>query len=73
MRGQAFWGLGRFDEAQAAMKGAAQRYEEMGDAKSASAIRDRLVSIEMKEEPGEPEPADLELVGAHEAETPRSA
>jgi predicted ATPase len=71
MRGQAFWGLGRIDEAQAAMKGAAQRYEELGDAKSAAAIGERLQAMQAKEEEPqlpieEPEelPTELELVGA---------
>jgi ATP/maltotriose-dependent transcriptional regulator MalT len=69
MRGQAFWGLGRIDEAQAAMKGATQRYEELGDAKAASAIRDRLQAmqangqVERAEQPEE-QPTELELVGA---------
>jgi class 3 adenylate cyclase len=70
MRGQAFWGLGRIDEAQAAMKGAAQRYEELGDAKSAAAVGERLQAMQAKEdepqavaEPEE-ESTELELVGA---------
>ena len=74
MRGQAFWGLGRLDEAQAAMKGAAQRYEELGDAKSLSAIDDRLQTMKAKEE--EPQPVvepdeaatELDLVGAQKAD-----
>jgi ATP/maltotriose-dependent transcriptional regulator MalT len=74
MRGQAFWGLGRIEEAKAAMKGASQRFEEQGDAKAASAIRELLEDIEAKkEEEGEEEtpstePAELELVGAHEGD-----
>jgi len=65
MRGQAFWGLGRLDEAQAAMKGAAQRYEELGDAKAASAISERLQAMQaMEEAPQLEQPAELELVGA---------
>jgi pilus assembly protein CpaF len=63
MRGQAFWGVGRIDEAKAALKGAAQRYEEQGDAKAATAMRERLESIDVK--PFEEEvPDELELVGA---------
>jgi class 3 adenylate cyclase/tetratricopeptide (TPR) repeat protein len=63
IRGQAYWGLGRIDEAKAALKGAAQRYEEQGDAKAATAMRVRLESIDVK--PVEDEAADeLELVGA---------
>jgi pilus assembly protein CpaF len=70
MRGQAFWGLGRIEEAKAAMKGASQRFEEQGDAKAASALRERLEDIEAKnEEPAPPaELAELELVGAHEGD-----
>jgi pilus assembly protein CpaF len=63
MRGQAFWGLGRIDEAKAAFKGAAQRYEEQSDAKAASAMRERLERIEAIEKPA---PEELELVGATE-------
>jgi hypothetical protein len=62
MRGQAFWGLGRIDEAKAALKGAAQRYEEQNDAKAASAMRERLESIDAKKV--EPEPEEPELVEA---------
>jgi predicted ATPase len=81
MRGQAFWGLGRIDEAQAAMKGAAQRYEEQGDAKAASAINDRLQAmqsnghvetVEPPEEHAELEVVEPELVGA-EPEGPSRA
>jgi class 3 adenylate cyclase len=69
MRGQAFWGLGRHDEAQAAMKGAAQRYEELNDAKAAATVTERLQAMQKNDEPEpveEPEePAtELELVGA---------
>jgi pilus assembly protein CpaF len=70
MRGQAFWGLGRIEEAKAAMKGASQRFEEQGDARAALEIRERLEDIEAKKEEDEPaaEPAELELVGAHEGD-----
>jgi len=70
MRGQAFWGLGRIDEAQAAMKGAAQRYEEQGDTKAAAAIAEGLQAMQARDEVPEPEqepeelPTELELVGA---------
>ncbi|HEX3509373.1 MAG TPA: ATPase, T2SS/T4P/T4SS family [Candidatus Dormibacteraeota bacterium] len=69
MRGQAFWGLGRIDEAQAAMKGAAQRYEELGDAKGMAAINERLLAMQHTDdvpaEAREPDEAsELELVGA---------
>jgi len=67
MRGQAFWGLGRIEEAKAAMKGASQRYEEQGDAKAASAMRERLESIDAKPVEDEPE-EELALVGVPEAE-----
>ena len=69
MRGQAFWGLGRHDEAQAAMKGAAQRYEELNDAKAAATVTERLQAMQKEDEPEpveEPEEqaTELELVGA---------
>jgi pilus assembly protein CpaF len=67
MRGQAFWGLGRIEEAKNALKGAAQRYEEQGDEKAATAMRERLESIDAKPvEEEEKEPEELELVGASE-------
>jgi len=66
MRGQAFWGLGRIEEAKNALKGAAQRYEEQGDAKAATAMRQRLESIDAKPVEEEKEPEELELVGASE-------
>jgi predicted ATPase len=46
MRGQASWGLGRIDDAKAAWKGAAQRYEELGDDKAATGIHERLAHLE---------------------------
>jgi len=67
MRGQAFWGLGRIEEAKAALNGASQRYEEQGDPKAASVIRERLQSIDAKPQVAA-QPEELELVGAHEAD-----
>jgi ATP/maltotriose-dependent transcriptional regulator MalT len=46
MRGQAFWGLGRIDDAKAAWKGAAQRYEELDDDKAAAGIHAQLAHVE---------------------------
>ena len=46
MRGEAFWGLGRIDDAKAAWKGAAQRYEELGDPKAASTLHSRIGHLE---------------------------
>ena len=64
MRGQAAWGLGRIDDAKAAWKGAAQRYEELADEKAAAGVHARLAHLEVRnekhprEEPEpEPEPA----------------
>jgi pilus assembly protein CpaF len=62
MRGQAAWGLGRIDDAKAAWKGAAQRYEELGDEKAAAAVHSRLAHLEVRGEKrpqaeAEPEPA----------------
>jgi pilus assembly protein CpaF len=59
MRGQAFWGLGRHEEAKAAFSGAAQRYEELDDNGAAEAIRARLEQLDAKE-PDEPAPAPPE-------------
>jgi class 3 adenylate cyclase len=46
MRGHAFWGLGRIDDAKAAWQGAAQRYEELDDEKAASGIHVQLAHLE---------------------------
>ena len=67
MRGQAFWGLGRFDDAKAALNGAAQRFEEQGDAKGATAIRDRIEQLDHREDAEAPEAAE---VVDEEAEVP---
>jgi pilus assembly protein CpaF len=54
LRGQAFWGLGRIDDAKAAWKGAVQRYEELGDDKAATALHHRLAHLERpKDQPEE--------------------
>jgi predicted ATPase len=45
-RAQAFWGLGRTDDAKAALKGSIQRYEELGDTKAANAMHQRLAALE---------------------------
>ncbi|HVS49908.1 MAG TPA: ATPase, T2SS/T4P/T4SS family [Candidatus Dormibacteraeota bacterium] len=47
VRGQAFWGLGRIDDAKAAWKGAAQRYEELDDDKATSAMHELLAGLEV--------------------------
>jgi predicted ATPase len=55
MRGDAFWGLGRIDEATAAWKGAVERYDELGDTDGTQTIEDRLGALEATKEP-EPQP-----------------
>jgi pilus assembly protein CpaF len=45
MRGQAFWGLGRNNDAKAAWNGALGRYEELGDTKAVAGIHARLHGI----------------------------
>jgi predicted ATPase len=50
MRGQAFWGLGRIDDAKAAWQGAAQRYEELDDDKGAAGIHAQLAHLETSHE-----------------------
>jgi len=57
MRGEAFWGLGRIDDAKAAWKGAAQRYEELGDGKAAAGIHARLGHLETRPKQTSTEPA----------------
>jgi len=66
MRGQACWGLGRNEDAKAAWKGAAQRYEELGDAKAASGIHARLAHLESRngEPAGVPAVADVPVAEA---------
>jgi predicted ATPase len=50
MRGDAFWGLGRIDDAKAAWKGAVQRYEELDDSKAATALHRRMAHLEARNE-----------------------
>jgi len=50
MRGHAAWGLGRIDDAKAAWKGAAQRFEELGDEDAAAGIHSRLAGLEARQE-----------------------
>jgi pilus assembly protein CpaF len=45
LRGQAFWGLARNNDAKAAWSGALGRYEELGDTKSVAGIHARLHGI----------------------------
>ncbi len=45
LRGQAFWGLGRNNDAKAAWNGALGRYEELGDAKAVAGVHARLHEI----------------------------
>ncbi len=45
LRGQAFWGLARNNDAKAAWNGALGRYEELGDTKAAAGIHARLHGI----------------------------
>ena len=47
-RGQALWGLGRVDEAKAAWRGAAERYEELGDKKTATQVHRRVAHLEAR-------------------------
>ena len=71
MRGQACWGLGRNDDAKAAWKGAAQRYDELGDEKAAAGIHARLANLEARnQKPApavqvEPDPAPAEPEKSH--------
>jgi pilus assembly protein CpaF len=56
MRGQACWGLGRIEDAKAAWKGAAQRYEELGDTKGAAGVHARLAHLESRGRDAAPAP-----------------
>jgi len=63
VRGQAFWGLGRIDDAKGAWKGAAQRYEELADEKSTNAMHELLAGLERSSAAAEsvaPQPARTE-------------
>jgi class 3 adenylate cyclase len=69
-RAHALWGLGRIEDAKAAWKGAIQRYDELGDAKTASSLHRRIAHLEARGDsrdtngagPAEiPAPAELEV------------
>ena len=66
MRGQACWGLGRIEDAKAAWKGAAQRYDELGDTKAAAGVHARLAHLEShgRDATPAPAPADAPAVEA---------
>ncbi len=55
MRAQAFWALGRHNDAKAAWGGALGRYEELGDARATAAIRAQLHAVGVN---GEVKPSD---------------
>jgi predicted ATPase len=46
MRGSAFWGLGRIDDAKAAWQGSAQRYKELDDDRAVEGIHALLAHVE---------------------------
>ena len=48
-RAQALWGLGKIEDAKAAWKGAIQRYEELGEAKAATALHHRIAHLESRD------------------------
>jgi predicted ATPase len=60
-RGQALWGLGRIDEAKAAWRGAAERYEDLGDKKAATHVHRRLAHLETR-----PDGHETNGAGPHE-------
>ncbi len=66
MRGHAQWGLGRIEDAKAAWKGAAERYEELGDEKSARAVHRQLGHLESPD--GHPEDTASESAPVREPE-----
>jgi tetratricopeptide (TPR) repeat protein len=61
MRGQASLGLGRIEDAKAAWKGAAQRYDELGDAKAAAGVHARLAHLESRARDATPAPAPADV------------
>jgi tetratricopeptide (TPR) repeat protein len=61
MRGQASWGLGRIEDAKAAWKGAAQRYDELGDTKGAAGVHARLAHLESHGRDATPAPAPADM------------
>ncbi|HYR48485.1 MAG TPA: ATPase, T2SS/T4P/T4SS family [Candidatus Polarisedimenticolia bacterium] len=74
MRGDAFAGLGRRDEARSAWGVAAQRFEDSGDKRSASAVRSRLHASPAEKQGGPVEQAVQAEVAeplgdGHEAQT----
>ncbi|MGH7761786.1 MAG: ATPase, T2SS/T4P/T4SS family [Candidatus Dormibacteraceae bacterium] len=75
MRGQACWGLGRNEDAKAAWKGAAQRYDELGDEKGAAGMHARLAHLETRnQKAGQPAPEAAALESqAAPVDTPAAA
>ena len=65
MRAQAFWALGRHNDARAAWGGALGRYEELGDTKAAAAIHNQMHDVGVN---GEVKPAEEAAVDEHAAE-----
>ena len=52
-RAHALWGLGRIEDAKAAWRGAIERYEELGDGKSASSLHHRIARLQSRGETAE--------------------
>jgi tetratricopeptide (TPR) repeat protein len=52
-RGQAQWGLGRHDDARSAWKGAIERYEELSDASTVTAMHRRIAALESPRQAGD--------------------
>jgi pilus assembly protein CpaF len=73
MRGQASWGLGRIEDAKAAWKGAAQRYDELGDAKAAAGVHARLAHLESRGRDATPAPAPADAPTDALADVPAEA
>jgi Flp pilus assembly CpaF family ATPase/class 3 adenylate cyclase len=71
-RGNALWGLGRLEDAKGAWRGAAQRYEELGDGKAATAVHRRIAHLESRDG-GEHSGAGHQTNGAAHAEAVAAA
>jgi len=68
-RAMALWGLGRIDDAKAAWKGAIERYDELGESRSSSAMHRRIAHLEARHEPHDGNGAGPSEITAAELET----
>ncbi len=67
-RGDALWGLAKLEDAKSAWRGAIERYDELADAKAASALRHRVSRLESREDHASNGSAPAEAHAAAEVE-----